>query len=547
MYLPSRNKPFHLSDCNRPIIWRIKPVLFLVVIVSLLSCLHADSHASEYSTVFVPRETIRSENYDSLSPDGNAGLARFYTEADGTSLAIWRYDEREVGELIYAPVGFRSLFATDFSADATRIVGWMYYQDDGNASESFLWTKETGFRVLIPPYDGGVSQRRISADGQTVGGVSGANSDEPIVWKWTESDGFEQLPVNYEETGSLRGITPDASTWGFANAVYHTDGRLDFTPENENGFRTVLADISDDGRYAIGRLHKDEDRTFQAIRWEIGTENIDRMGTLGEFQPGVSRSAPWVISADGDVVLGVNRYGGNGCSNFRNNGFVWDEAHGIRDLALVLRDEYDLTVGPTSSTDPTPRLGNPTGISDDRRTVFGHTREFDCGEAELWYARLDWPLGTIRGDLEWDGDLDVADLDKLLGFIRDGEFDSQSDFNFDDVVDQADLNFWVHDLKQTYFGDSNLDGEFNSSDLVVVFEAGQYEDSVALNSTWGTGDWNGDGEFTTSDLVKAFEDGGYEQGPRAAVQAVPEPSAAALTLAALASLMAFIRNRKVTR
>ncbi|MCA9172596.1 MAG: hypothetical protein KDB23_33255, partial [Planctomycetales bacterium] len=76
----------------------------------------------------------------------------------------------------------------------------------------------------------------------------------------------------------------------------------------------------------------------------------------------------------------------------------------------------------------------------------------------------------------------------------------------------------------TYFGDANLDGEFNSADLINVFQAGQYEDAFSANSTWSTGDWNGDGEFTTSDFVVAFQDGGYEKGPRHAVSAVPEPS-----------------------
>ncbi|MEZ6117619.1 MAG: hypothetical protein R3C28_13735, partial [Pirellulaceae bacterium] len=76
----------------------------------------------------------------------------------------------------------------------------------------------------------------------------------------------------------------------------------------------------------------------------------------------------------------------------------------------------------------------------------------------------------------------------------------------------------------TYIGDSNLDGEFTTSDLVLVFVAGEYEDSIDGNSTWASGDWNGDGDFTTSDLAFAFQLGGYEQGPRAAVTAIPEPS-----------------------
>lgn len=77
-------------------------------------------------------------------------------------------------------------------------------------------------------------------------------------------------------------------------------------------------------------------------------------------------------------------------------------------------------------------------------------------------------------------------------------------------------------------GDANRDGLFNSSDLVAVFVAGEYEDALAINSTWETGDWTADGEFNTRDLVVAFQAGTYEQ-PAAAV-AIPEPSSAVLLL-----------------
>jgi hypothetical protein len=58
-------------------------------------------------------------------------------------------------------------------------------------------------------------------------------------------------------------------------------------------------------------------------------------------------------------------------------------------------------------------------------------------------------------------------------------------------------------------GDSNHDGVFSSSDLVLVFMAGEYEDNIQSNSTFETGDWDGDGEFTTSDLVFVFAAGSY--------------------------------------
>ena len=59
-------------------------------------------------------------------------------------------------------------------------------------------------------------------------------------------------------------------------------------------------------------------------------------------------------------------------------------------------------------------------------------------------------------------------------------------------------------------GDANRDGVFNSSDLVQVFQRGEYEDEIIDNSTWEDGDWNGDGDFTTADLVLAFQSGGYQ-------------------------------------
>ncbi len=58
-------------------------------------------------------------------------------------------------------------------------------------------------------------------------------------------------------------------------------------------------------------------------------------------------------------------------------------------------------------------------------------------------------------------------------------------------------------------GDANHDGVFNSSDLVLVFAAGQYEDQIVGNSTWEQGDWNEDGDFTTADLVFVFAAGHY--------------------------------------
>jgi hypothetical protein len=58
-------------------------------------------------------------------------------------------------------------------------------------------------------------------------------------------------------------------------------------------------------------------------------------------------------------------------------------------------------------------------------------------------------------------------------------------------------------------GDVTGDGRVDSSDLVFLFQVGEYEDRLPGNSTFSEGDWNGDGDFTSSDLVFLFQRGPF--------------------------------------
>jgi hypothetical protein len=161
----------------------------------------------------------------------------------------------------------------------------------------------------------------------------------------------------------------------------------------------------------------------------------------------------------------------------------------------------------------------------------------------MWMAILDAPL---RGDFDGNRILGASDIDLMSEALRIGSSDAAFDLNGDQMVDTLDRATLVSDVFQTYFGDSNLDGEFNSRDFVLVFQSGQYEDDLPLNSTWESGDWDGDGDFTTTDLVFTFQDGGYERGPRQlAFMAVPESLGSTPTLFGLALLMLIRRKRRV--
>lgn len=91
-------------------------------------------------------------------------------------------------------------------------------------------------------------------------------------------------------------------------------------------------------------------------------------------------------------------------------------------------------------------------------------------------------------------------------------------------------------------GDANVDGVFDSRDLVQVFVAGEYQDGIAENSHWTEGDWDSDGDFTSSDLVVAFEAGQYEAENRPAT--IPEPTGTTLTVCGFLGLFGWQRRRR---
>jgi hypothetical protein len=160
---------------------------------------------------------------------------------------------------------------------------------------------------------------------------------------------------------------------------------------------------------------------------------------------------------------------------------------------------------------------------------FGYLAEFDGHFADAASLIL-----YIRGDTDMDGSIDVKDIDTLSGMIRIGDYDRLMDLDRDGSLTTLDRHILVNDLMQTTYGDANLDGQFNSSDLIDVLASGTYETDV--DSTWATGDWDGDGRTTSGDLVTALATGNYEAGQLAAVAAVPEPTNVLLLIVGLAAV-----------
>jgi hypothetical protein len=146
------------------------------------------------------------------------------------------------------------------------------------------------------------------------------------------------------------------------------------------------------------------------------------------------------------------------------------------------------------------------------------------------------------GDFDQSGLVDVSDIDRLSLEIAAGQHPAAFDLTTDARVDGSDLRYFVKYLAETSIGDANLDGQFNSSDLIQVSQAGGYEQDTS--AVWSQGDWQADGRFNSADLVAAFQDGGYTVGPAPAAPVAEPSSTVAMAAAGLACVLLGRARRK---
>ena len=174
-----------------------------------------------------------------------------------------------------------------------------------------------------------------------------------------------------------------------------------------------------------------------------------------------------------------------------------------------------------------------------------HETILDASGDHGWEIISRWEVvrraSRLDGDLSHNDELDLHDLNILIQNVAVNATNPKLDLNDDDAVNYEDVHYWVSDLKNTWIGDANLDGEFNSGDFVDIFSAGKYETDEFAR--WSDGDWNADERFDSGDLVVAIQGGGYETGTRQTVASVPEPSGLMLSVLGWLGMSRFRRQQ----
>ncbi|MCA9215565.1 MAG: hypothetical protein KDB27_21015 [Planctomycetales bacterium] len=213
------------------------------------------------------------------------------------------------------------------------------------------------------------------------------------------------------------------------------------------------------------------------VRARGNSSEIQNLVLNSIIDPGADGDAVWV---DGDENRTIIQYSVVGES------WVYGNDNRLVPAEFVDAENADFRIRLTS---PAIDAGNP----DDGQDSDG--------------SRLDVGFYSI---LRSEGrSLNAIDIDALCATVHGDNNSLEYDLNSDGSVDVADHAHLVEKVMGISYGDANVDGIFDSKDLVLIFQAGEYEDNVSSNSGWAEGDWNCDGEFDTSDLVVAFQNGRY--------------------------------------
>jgi hypothetical protein len=103
---------------------------------------------------------------------------------------------------------------------------------------------------------------------------------------------------------------------------------------------------------------------------------------------------------------------------------------------------------------------------------------------------------NCSADFNKDRSINASDIDLIFSAIKSGSTNLTYDLNNDGLATTADVDYLIHVLLHTNYGDANLDGAVDVGDLGIL--AANY--GTSSGAVWSQGDFNGDGAVDVGDL-----------------------------------------------
>jgi probable HAF family extracellular repeat protein len=299
-----------------------------------------------------PGGLVKSQATD-VSDDGTIVAGVFWP---GVEPAAFRWDAANgivgLGDL---PGGLTSSYTYDVSADGTVIVGGSYSE---KGREAFRWSADSGM-VGLGDLSGGEFFSEawgVSANGQVIVGNSASKSfspigNEPFYW------------------------TPEEGMVAFAGGASGT-----------------AASVSADGQVIVGStIDPQLPFSSEAYRWTKAGGLVH----LGDLPGDAFSSFATDVSADGSIVVGSSTTGPGGTSG--SEVFIWDEAHGMRNLRELLVAEHGLGAALEGW-----QLMHADAISSDGTVIVGWGED-PLGEPASWIVEIPEPSTLLLATLASSG------------------------------------------------------------------------------------------------------------------------------------------------
>jgi protocatechuate 3,4-dioxygenase beta subunit len=316
---------------------------------------------------------------------------------------------------------------------------------------------------------------------------------------------------------------------------------------------TVYGDLNDNGQ-----LDPNEPSTTV---WANGWEYYTRMPVGTWTLRSQSAGSYWISPSSTTITVypGSYSYATFYATTQPSNlsGRVWRDANadgsigtdesGLSGWSVFLDDNDNGQLDSGEATATTDADGNytfvnvPPGWHTIREVLPGGYVQTSPGLG--YYSTYVWP-GQSTGDLNFgnqrtaptgdfnnDGNVDAADIDLLYAHYGAANADTY-DLDGDANVTQSDMDYLIHTIKNTWYGDANLDGKVGFGDFQALLDNWH-----ATGTGWACGDFDGNGTTEYHDF-QLLLDNWNPMGVHSPVTSGDSASSAATALATAAATAA---------